>query len=190
MQGSLCFCVKRRRGFHGYNQVLSSLAIRGWPLFLLRSEETHLCPKCGTELCRSGWRKRTVIASDGISDIYWIRRLYCSKCRKIHHELPDFIVPYKRYHVHVIENILEGTIADIPCYDSTMRLIRWWFSSISESLLRLMDSKYTCSHWKRKDISSLQKIKKAYGNGKGWLSNAMMHLVKSGYYVKTTRFLC
>ncbi|WP_307545897.1 DUF6431 domain-containing protein [Paenibacillus sp. V4I5] len=26
-----------------------------------------------------------------------IRRLHCSQCLKIHHELPDCIVPYKRY---------------------------------------------------------------------------------------------
>lgn len=157
---------------------------------MLWSEENHLCPKCSTVLCRSGWRKRTVIAMDGIPETYWIRRLYCPKCKKIHHELPDFIVPYKRYTAQVIENILEGSIWDVPCDDNTIRLIRRWFFSIAENLLKLTEKQSSLVCENRTLFSSLQKIKKAYGNSKGWLRKAINHLVKIGYHVKTTRFLC
>jgi hypothetical protein len=37
-----------------------------------------------------------------------IRMLYCKAENKIHHELPDILVPYKRYDAESIEGVLFG----------------------------------------------------------------------------------
>ncbi|MEW5785724.1 MAG: DUF6431 domain-containing protein, partial [Bacillota bacterium] len=44
-----------------------------------------------------GSRKRTFINEAGEREILIIRRLRCKNCKRVHHELPDIIVPYKRY---------------------------------------------------------------------------------------------
>ena len=43
---------------------------------------------------------------DGSTATLIIRRLRCRKCGRIHHELPDSIVPYKRYDADAIETKL------------------------------------------------------------------------------------
>lgn len=37
-----------------------------------------------------------------------VRRLRCTQCRKIHHELPDCVVPYKRYESACVEQVVSG----------------------------------------------------------------------------------
>ncbi|WP_267459278.1 DUF6431 domain-containing protein [Brevibacillus composti] len=44
-----------------------------------------------------GSRRRKVASESGEVRLLVIRRLRCSQCQKIHHELPDCVVPYKRY---------------------------------------------------------------------------------------------
>ncbi|MED4936026.1 DUF6431 domain-containing protein [Heyndrickxia coagulans] len=41
-----------------------------------------------------GTRDRKAIDRSGKKHIYNIRRLQCEQCGKIHHELPEFLVPY------------------------------------------------------------------------------------------------
>ena len=56
-----------------------------------------------------------------------IRRLKCVKCRQIHHELPDCIVPYKRHSAEIIETIISGGSEEVPCDNRTIqRIVRWW----------------------------------------------------------------
>ncbi|MHB1418016.1 MAG: DUF6431 domain-containing protein [Bacillota bacterium] len=44
-----------------------------------------------------GSRSRVWYQSSGGKALLNIRRLRCETCRKIHHELPDLLVPCKRY---------------------------------------------------------------------------------------------
>lgn len=44
--------------------------------------------------------------ADGDSRTLLIRRLRCGDCGRVHHELPDIVVPYKRYDSETIEEIL------------------------------------------------------------------------------------
>jgi hypothetical protein len=63
--------------------------------------------------------------SDGEKRLLKIRRLMCYQCKKIHHELPDIIVPYKRHCTETIENIVAGVNA--VCEESTLhRIMAWW----------------------------------------------------------------
>jgi len=59
-----------------------------------------------------------------------VRRLKCgnAQCGKIHHELPDCIVPYKRHSAQTIEAIVNGDeAAGSACEHSTIaRIKKWW----------------------------------------------------------------
>lgn len=58
-----------------------------------------------------------------------IRRLRCSGCRKIHHELPDCIVPYKRYESACIEQVVTATDSSltVAADEATLRNWKDWF---------------------------------------------------------------
>jgi hypothetical protein len=80
-----------------------------------------------------GTRMRGLIDRDGVKIILIIRRLYCPKCERIHHELPDCIVPYKRHCAETIEEIVNsGAKAEVPVKDgrSLQRILAWWIAML------------------------------------------------------------
>ncbi|WP_240501965.1 DUF6431 domain-containing protein [Bacillus sp. MUM 13] len=49
-------------------------------------------------------------------------------CQSIHHELPDLLIPYKRYEAECIENVLTNPSTHIvPADDSTLSRWQGWF---------------------------------------------------------------
>lgn len=71
-----------------------------------------------------GSRPKVWFKSSGEKVKLVIRRLYCEACRRIHHELPDRLVPYKRYDAENIEGaVSERPRTDIAADESTLR--RW-----------------------------------------------------------------
>ena len=109
--------------------------------YYIISKETSICPICGGHFNVIGTKRRKVIEPNGEVKILIIRRLRCRECGKIHHELPDIFVPYKRHCAETIEKIIAGKTAEVPCEESTIRKIRaWWsvllpyFISVTESL--------------------------------------------------------
>jgi hypothetical protein len=89
--------------------------------------EKIVCPVCGCDQLKSkGRRERKVISLDKNTK-FKIRRLKCEKCKKIHHELPDNIVPYKRHSAEIIEKIINGDEKGLSCENSTIvRIRKWW----------------------------------------------------------------
>ena len=74
-----------------------------------------------------------------------IRRLRCKKCCRIHHELPDMIIPYKRHCTETIEAIIGGEAEKVSCEESTIRRIQsWWlaYRLYIEGVLRALRAKY------------------------------------------------
>ena len=74
-----------------------------------------------------------------------IRRLKCKNCEKIHHELPDIIVPYKRHCAETIENIIGGKDAGAPCEGSTILRIKAWWAAMQlyiKSIMASLKAKY------------------------------------------------
>jgi hypothetical protein len=70
-----------------------------------------------------------------------IRRLYCPPCERIHHELPDCIVPYKRYSADVIENVINGqSKKQDACSGGTAERIREWWRRIMPYFLCILQS--------------------------------------------------
>jgi hypothetical protein len=59
-------------------------------------------------------------------------------CRKIHHELPDIVAPYKRHCAETIENVIENTLEAVPCDDSTVWRIQSWWSAMSGYLAGIL----------------------------------------------------
>jgi len=109
------------------------------------SEEDSACPLCYGVIFVIGIRDRNLTDNSGTKEILVIRRLRCNDCRKIHHELPDMIVPYKRHCVETIENIIIGEVADICCdYVTEYRIKRWWsaFRLYFENIKMSLQIKY------------------------------------------------
>lgn len=100
----------------------------GDPLPHVKSEEKVPCPYCGGALHCIGSRRRKLILKDGSCRTMVIRRLKCTGCHHIHHELPDCVVPYRRYDEDFIETILSSagdeSSDDCVCEESTIMRIR------------------------------------------------------------------
>jgi hypothetical protein len=108
--------------------------------FFVITNETSYCPVCKELLTMRGIRQRVLFNSEEEKQILIIRRLYCQKCGRIHHELPDCIVPYKRYCAEVIKPIVSGQITDAPCPASTARRIQAWWAVVKPYFLRVLQS--------------------------------------------------
>lgn len=98
------------------------------------SEESSLCPECGSSLCKRDRRKRVYKEEGGKKSWYSIRRLKCTneKCGRLHNELPDCFVPFKHYSSKIIENVVDEAVGpddleteDYPC-EGTMNHWKWW----------------------------------------------------------------
>lgn len=91
------------------------------------SYENPTCPYCGSIQKMIGTKHRLVRLSDGSSVDLIIRRLRCPNlnCRKINHELPDFLLPYYRYDKNTIMSVISEamTMDGLPCEEGTVK--RW-----------------------------------------------------------------
>ncbi|WP_369405479.1 DUF6431 domain-containing protein [Aneurinibacillus tyrosinisolvens] len=75
-------------------------------MFLVRGAGKILSPCCGKSMRVIGTRDRRSKERSGETKVYNLRRLSCSGCGRIPHELPDVLVPYKRYESACIERVL------------------------------------------------------------------------------------
>ncbi|WP_243122238.1 DUF6431 domain-containing protein [Clostridium thermarum] len=106
---------------------------RGNPEFFVKSVEQSFCPCCGGCLKVIGSRKREFINSEGAVVVLIIRRLRCCECEKIHHELPDILVPYKRYGSESVEVVVSGDNKhSVAADESTIYRLRSWFDSLEK----------------------------------------------------------
>lgn len=99
--------------------------------------EQSYCPHCEARLSPYDRRGRKYRDSNGDWKFLVIRRLRCGnpRCRRIHAELPDFLVPYKRYQVSAIESVLTGTAQVAPLEESTRQRWRLWYRLLRDHLL-------------------------------------------------------
>jgi hypothetical protein len=117
----------------------------GENIFRVCSSELSICPICASNVIVIGTRERTYIWSYGERHHLIIRRLRCIDCKKIHHELPDLLIPYKRHCAETFEKIVAGDHDGIPCEESTVRRLRsWWesFTQYFESIIISLREKY------------------------------------------------
>ena len=156
--------------------------------YRVRSEEESICPVCGCiDLKVIGSRKRGALKGDGDGLVLIIRRLRCKACRKIHHELPDILIPYKRYTSEVIEDILDDTAPLAGCETSSILRIKAWFSAMSEYIAgSLSGIAIKLGFGIGPGIGTArQRIKNMVGAFPGWLARAVRTLVNTNNWVHT-----
>jgi hypothetical protein len=160
--------------------------------FFVRSTEQIPCPCCGGELTVIGSRKRKYRNKAGESNVLIIRRLRCCNCNKIHHELPNILVPYKRYDSDSIETVVTGNInLDVAVDDSTINRWKTWFKLIANHFIGCLISINTRFDKKAViDLSSLPKsvllrILHFVGNEYAWLARVVRSIANSNNWIHT-----
>ena len=93
----------------------------------IHSQESSICPICLSDMRVIGSRDRKVIGRDGQWQTFVIRRLRCKGCGHIHHELPDFLIPYKRHCTETIEEVVSDKGPEnILSRPTAARIRAWW----------------------------------------------------------------
>ncbi|HML25294.1 MAG TPA: DUF6431 domain-containing protein [Methanomethylovorans sp.] len=156
--------------------------------FYVKSEEKSVCPLCShSDLRVIGSRKRIALSSSSEKLSIVIRRLRCSKCSRIHHELPDMLVPYKRYSSACIEAIVESEGDGISCENSSIYRIKEWFGYMMVYIagsLGAIAAKMGIEI-EAKEKSPFQRIKVYVGKEKGWLARAVRTIANTNNWVHT-----
>lgn len=99
-----------------------------------------------------------------------IRRLRCERCKRIHHELPDCIVPYKRHCRETIEAVIRGNRDVVPCSDGTMRRIIIWWKMVAEYYKNVLKSLEEKHKVKFGNPPAFKEIVRAVVNTHSWIS--------------------
>ena len=155
----------------------------------VRSSEKPHCPCCDGPLRVIGSRKRKVIQSDGSARILIIRRLYCDHCHRVHHELPDSIVPYRRHSSATVESVLNRRqeLEAYPCENSTAFRIRRWFLLLHdyfEQSLTALKTEHARDAGTVRFLDFLLPLNPPELAG-GWLKKLVRILVNSGRWIQT-----
>jgi hypothetical protein len=175
---------------------ISSLLKTPKRIFFVRSEEQSLCPCCNGTLKVIGSRKRKYINDVGAQITLIIRRLRCCHCNRIHHELPDILVPYKRHCSESIEAVLTADApTSVTAEESTLWRWRRWFQEVAEyfvGCLLAIDYQYKYNQGKpsveapiRLSQSPLQRIRRLVGDATGWLARIVRPIVNLNFWVHT-----
>ena len=157
-------------------------------IYHVKSQEASICPVCGvSELIVIGSRKRILYDSSGEKRILVIRRLRCKGCSRLHHELPDQIVPYKRYASESIEEVLDNVSPVVACENSSIYRIRRWFFELSEYIAGCIAAVAAQRGLVsvEKSRSAIRRIKEQVGEEAGWMARAVRILANTNLWVHT-----
>jgi len=161
-------------------------------VFFVRSAEQIPCPCYSGKLVVIGNRRRIFINSTGDKIILVIRRLRCRHCHRIHHELPDILVPYKRHVIDSLESVLtENSTVSVAADESS--IVRWrnWFLKLSNYLLGCLASiaiRYDIESVEGMSSlpkSTLQRIWEYVGDAPGWLARVVRPIVNLNLWIHT-----
>jgi hypothetical protein len=136
---------------------------------VITEEGTLSCPICNEQLNMLGWRDRKVIGPEGEKIVLEIRRLRCSGCKKIHHELPDFLVPYKRHCSETIEEIITGEGETTNCEERTIRRIKIWWAALLMYFMGVLGSLTEKTGVEFSEPKKLREVVRAVANAHLWI---------------------
>jgi hypothetical protein len=114
-----------------------------------------------------------------------IRRLHCKACSKIHHELPDFLVPYKRYDAESIEGaVSEPPRTDLAVDESTLLRWKYWFLAwavYAAGCLQSIAMRFNLpvDGPSARPQSALQGLGRFVGDAVGWLKRTVRPIANS-----------
>jgi uncharacterized protein YbaR (Trm112 family) len=155
------------------------------------------CPCCSGKLKVIGSRQRKCITASGEKIVLIIRRLRCIECNRIHHELPDMLVPYK---LHVSESI-EAVVSNdselsVISDESTLNRWRKWFNEKVDYFQGCLES-ITIRYGKesvedKSDLpeSKLQRIWHYVGDAPGWLARVVRPIANLNLWIHTRFAFC
>lgn len=175
---------------------MNSLRIPKWEFFI-RSMEQIPCPCCGERLNVIGSRRRKYLTSQSLPKVVVIRRLRCRHCGRIHHELPDILVPYKRYASEAIESVVVDEAAlSVAVDESTIMRWRQWFAVCAEHFAGCLESIRVRFGYGSVDgpsdlsVSMLQRIWHYVGNASAWLARVVRSVTNINQWVHTRSAFC
>ena len=161
-------------------------------MFFVRCAESSPCPCCSEDLKVIASRKRKFKNSSGDTRVLIIRRLRCTNCKRIHHELPDCLVPYKRYESASIERMVTKIESpDVAADDATFYRLRKWFHRLLPYLigcLRAIATQLGQIPVEEPFVpsrSAHQRIEHYVGNASGWLARIVRPIANSNLWVHT-----
>ncbi len=167
-------------------------------MFLVKSLEQISCPCCSGDLKVIGSRQRVCI--DGLGDkiILSIRRLRCVECERIHHELPDMLVPYKRHVRESIEAVISGEAAiSVSADESTFKRWREWFEDRADyfrgclaSIILRYDLKESAGGLSSLPQSRLRRIWQQVGDAPEWLARVVKPIANLNLWPHTRSAFC
>ncbi|MDT9757154.1 DUF6431 domain-containing protein [Heyndrickxia coagulans] len=112
----------------------------------------------------------------------------------MHHELPEFLVSYKRYKSECIETVLTNrSNHDIPADESTLyRWIDWFYFYVEYWIHCLVSIKHQTKQ-DEDDLkvlpetsgTALQRLGRLVGNASGWLARVVRPVVNFYLWVHT-----
>ena len=96
---------------------------------MVLGEGVTICPNFGGTLKYYDKVQRIVRTKERQTTWVTIRRFRCTKCHRVHREIPDFLYPYKQYEAEIINGVLEGFITSetigFEDYPSEITMSRW-----------------------------------------------------------------
>ncbi|TLS48300.1 hypothetical protein FE782_31405 [Paenibacillus antri] len=167
--------------------------MRRAPAFSVRCAEVVPSPCCGESLSVIGSRRRKLFEATGEQKLLVIRRMRCLGCRKIHHELPDCIVPYKRYESACVESVVAPGAGEIAVAADHSTLCRWrsWFRLQTTHLLGCLASiaiRFGLDVAEESSVPSQtahHRFGRFVGDADGWLGRAVRSVANSNFWVHT-----
>jgi hypothetical protein len=93
--------------------------------FTITSEDVICCPLCSGGLFYRDSRLRMLKDLFGTVSLFFVRRLRCAECKKLHTELTSIIQPYKHYSSDAIQSVLSGGEAGSDCVADNSTIRRW-----------------------------------------------------------------
>lgn len=167
--------------------------LRSQPAFFVRCAESIVSPCCGEKLVVIGSRQRKIVNGEGEMKLLVIRRFRCSQCRKIHHELPDCIVPYKRYESDCIEHVVtqSAQLLVAPADHATLGRWRLWFQqSVGywEGALRALAARYNLDPVKDASTpsqSAYLRLGRLVGDAPGLLARVVRPIANANLWLHT-----
>ena len=157
-------------------------------IFTITTDEVICCPLCSGGLFYRDSKLRML--KDLLGEVlhFFLRRLRCEACNKLHTELPSFIQPYRHYSSDAIQSVLDGGEAGSDCVADNSTIRRWKaeFAQAEPDINQRLAAVYTQMTEEKVSITdtvnTLDKIKTKI---RRWLAFVMELLINSGHKICT-----
>ena len=162
-------------------------------IYTIIAEEIICCPLCNDELFYRDSRLRMLKDLLGEVMSFFVRRLRCIDCEKLHTELPNIIQPYRHYSSDTIQAVLDDSVDASACAADNSTIRRWKteFTSAEPDIDQRLAAVYAQATDEKVPISStVQVLGKIKVKIKRWLAFVMELLINNGHKICTQFAFC